>query len=102
MWWPTLLALLVPTAVAQLHPERELDAQWDLWKKTYRKQYNGEVRQSPAGGNRPLGITGGGWGPGWGWWPWGRPHSGGGGCGQDPSAQRHLTPWRRQTRWHGG
>ncbi|KAM4644295.1 cathepsin K isoform 2-T2 [Amazona ochrocephala] len=42
MWWPTLLALLVP-AVAQLHPERELDAQWDLWKKTHRKQYNGKA-----------------------------------------------------------
>ncbi|NXD73219.1 CATK protein, partial [Eolophus roseicapillus] len=42
MWWPTLLALLVP-ALAQLHPERELDAQWDLWKKTYRKQYNGKA-----------------------------------------------------------
>ncbi|XP_010017509.1 PREDICTED: cathepsin K [Nestor notabilis] len=39
MWWPTLLALLVPV-VAQLHPERELDTQWDLWKETYRKQYN--------------------------------------------------------------
>ena len=54
MWWPTLLALLVPAAVAQLHPERELDTQWDLWKKTYRKQYNGEVRQSRAGGDRRL------------------------------------------------
>ncbi|XP_059688175.1 cathepsin K [Gavia stellata] len=44
MWWPTLLALLVPAAVAaQLHPEQELDTQWDLWKKTYRKQYNGKA-----------------------------------------------------------
>ncbi|NXS74763.1 CATK protein, partial [Pandion haliaetus] len=43
MWWPTLLALLVPTAVAKPHPQRELDTQWDLWKKTYRKQYNGEA-----------------------------------------------------------
>ncbi|NXX62791.1 CATK protein, partial [Scopus umbretta] len=41
--WPMLLALLVPTAVAQLHPEQELDTQWDLWKKTYHKQYNGEA-----------------------------------------------------------
>ncbi|NXJ85589.1 CATK protein, partial [Trogon melanurus] len=42
---PALLALLVPVAVAvaQLRPEPELDAQWDLWKKTYRKQYNGEA-----------------------------------------------------------
>ncbi|KAM6330858.1 cathepsin K [Alca torda] len=43
MWWPTLLALLVPVVVAQLHPKRELDTQWDLWKKTYRKQYNGKA-----------------------------------------------------------
>uniref|UniRef100_A0A8C3PRA3 Cathepsin K n=1 Tax=Calidris pygmaea TaxID=425635 RepID=A0A8C3PRA3_9CHAR len=43
MWWPTLLALLVPVVVAQLHPQRELDAQWDLWKKTYGKQYNGQA-----------------------------------------------------------
>ncbi|XP_014817467.1 PREDICTED: cathepsin K-like, partial [Calidris pugnax] len=44
MWWPTLLALLVPAVVvAQLHPQQELDAQWDLWKKTYGKQYNGQV-----------------------------------------------------------
>ncbi|NXK00248.1 CATK protein, partial [Corythaixoides concolor] len=43
MWWPTLLALLLPAAVAQPRPERELDAQWDLWKKTYGKQYNGEA-----------------------------------------------------------
>ncbi|NWH18549.1 CATK protein, partial [Grus americana] len=43
MWWPTLLALLVPAVVAQPHLERELDAQWNLWKKTYGKQYNGEV-----------------------------------------------------------
>ncbi|NXJ56037.1 CATK protein, partial [Spizaetus tyrannus] len=43
MWWPTLVSLLVPAVVAQLHPKRELDTQWDLWKKTYRKQYNGEA-----------------------------------------------------------
>ncbi|NXK53508.1 CATK protein, partial [Chauna torquata] len=43
MWWPTLLVLLVPAVVAQLHPEQALDAQWDLWKKTYCKQYNGEA-----------------------------------------------------------
>ncbi|XP_074385257.1 cathepsin K [Zonotrichia albicollis] len=43
MWWPVLLALLVPAAPAQLHPEQELDAQWELWKKTHRKQYNGQA-----------------------------------------------------------
>ncbi|XP_029813847.1 cathepsin K [Manacus vitellinus] len=41
MWW--LLALLVPVALAQLHPEPELDTQWELWKKTHRKQYNGQA-----------------------------------------------------------
>ncbi|XP_008636400.1 PREDICTED: cathepsin K [Corvus brachyrhynchos] len=43
MWWPVLLALLVPAALAQLQPERELDTQWELWKKTHRKQYNGQA-----------------------------------------------------------
>ncbi|NXK43400.1 CATK protein, partial [Piprites chloris] len=42
MWW--LPALLLPVALAQLlHPEPELDAQWELWKKTHRKQYNGQA-----------------------------------------------------------
>jgi cathepsin K len=26
-----------------LYPEEILDTQWELWKKTYRKQYNGKV-----------------------------------------------------------
>ncbi|XP_066193922.1 cathepsin K [Sylvia atricapilla] len=43
MWWPVLLALLLPAVLAQLHPERELDTQWELWKKTHRKQYNGQA-----------------------------------------------------------
>ncbi|NXQ58415.1 CATK protein, partial [Anthoscopus minutus] len=43
MWWPVVLALLVPAALAQLHPERELDTQWELWKKTHRKQYNSQA-----------------------------------------------------------
>ncbi|NWH67348.1 CATK protein, partial [Geococcyx californianus] len=47
MWWPVLVALLVPmVAVAQLQPERELDTQWELWKKTYGKQYNGEADEA--------------------------------------------------------
>ncbi|XP_033927014.1 cathepsin K isoform X2 [Melopsittacus undulatus] len=45
MWWPTLLALLVPM-VAPLHPEQELDAHWDLWKRTHRKQYNGKEEEA--------------------------------------------------------
>lgn len=88
MRWPTLLSLLVPAVVAQLHPERELDTQWDLWKKTYRKQYNGEVRQSPAEGDQFLGDCweGAGDHPGdvlmglglvspwwWWWWTWAGP-----------------------------
>uniref|UniRef100_A0A8C6YVN7 Cathepsin K n=1 Tax=Nothoprocta perdicaria TaxID=30464 RepID=A0A8C6YVN7_NOTPE len=44
LWWPSLLALLLPAAMAQLRPERALDARWELWKKSYGKQYNGEVR----------------------------------------------------------
>ncbi|NXX79072.1 CATK protein, partial [Urocolius indicus] len=43
MWWLRVLVLLVPVTLAQLQPQRELDAQWELWKKTYRKQYNGEA-----------------------------------------------------------
>lgn len=62
MWWPTLLVLFVPMVVAQLQPEQALDIQWDLWKKTYRKQYNGEVRQSPTGGDWTLEVTGATWG----------------------------------------
>lgn len=49
MWWPVLLALLAPPALAQPHPERELDAQWELWKKTHRKQYSGQVRGGEGG-----------------------------------------------------
>lgn len=68
MWWPALLALLVPAALARRRPEPELDAQWELWKKTYRKQYNGEVGPRPAaGGWRPARC------------PRRRPHGGGGG-----------------------
>lgn len=44
-----LLALLLPAVLAQLHPERELDAQWELWKKTHRKQYNGQVQGGWSG-----------------------------------------------------
>uniref|UniRef100_A0A8C3KD96 Cathepsin K n=1 Tax=Calidris pygmaea TaxID=425635 RepID=A0A8C3KD96_9CHAR len=70
MWWPTLLALLVPVVVAQLHPQRELDAQWDLWKKTYGKQYNGQVGEgawdNPGGVPMGLGVS-----PEQ--WPWGGP-----------------------------
>ncbi|XP_030320892.1 cathepsin K [Calypte anna] len=42
MWVPTLLALLVVPGGAQPHPQPELDAQWDLWKQTHRKQYPGQ------------------------------------------------------------
>ncbi|XP_025901722.1 cathepsin K [Nothoprocta perdicaria] len=47
LWWPSLLALLLPAAMAQLRPERALDARWELWKKSYGKQYNGEADELP-------------------------------------------------------
>lgn len=50
-------------AAAQLRPEPELDAQWDLWKRTYRKQYNGKVwgwegcgAAEPPGGGAGLAV----------------------------------------------
>ncbi|KAM8794353.1 cathepsin K-like [Eudromia elegans] len=45
LWWPGLLALLLPAAAAQLRPERALDARWELWKKSYGKEYDGEAAE---------------------------------------------------------
>lgn len=42
MWWLKVL-LLLPTVSFALYPEELLDTQWELWKKTYRKQYNSKV-----------------------------------------------------------
>ncbi|KAG3281480.1 cathepsin K isoform X3 [Ictidomys tridecemlineatus] len=41
MWG--LKLLLLPMVSFALYPEEILDTQWELWKKTYRKQYNGKV-----------------------------------------------------------
>nr|XP_021483468.1 cathepsin K [Meriones unguiculatus] len=35
--------LLLPTVSFALYPEEMLDSQWELWKKTHRKQYNSKV-----------------------------------------------------------
>ncbi|NXX52003.1 CATS protein, partial [Tricholaema leucomelas] len=44
---PTLLTLLVPTLVptvlGQVQPE--LDAHWELWKKTHGKEYKGQAEE---------------------------------------------------------
>ena len=42
MWGLTVL-LLLPVVSFALYPEEILDTQWELWKKTYRKQYNSKV-----------------------------------------------------------
>jgi hypothetical protein len=41
MW--VIKVLLLPMVSFALYPEEILDTQWELWKKTYRKQYNGKV-----------------------------------------------------------
>lgn len=41
MWG--LKVLLLPMVSFALYPEEILDTQWELWKKTYRKQYNSKV-----------------------------------------------------------
>ena len=41
MWGLTVLQL--PVVSFALYPEEILDTQWELWKKTYRKQYNSKV-----------------------------------------------------------
>ncbi|XP_051013665.1 LOW QUALITY PROTEIN: cathepsin K-like [Acomys russatus] len=43
MW--VLKFLLLPTVSFALHPEGMLDTQWELWKKTHRKQYNSKVHE---------------------------------------------------------
>lgn len=41
--WGLKILLLLPTATFALYPEAILDTQWELWKKTYGKQYNDKV-----------------------------------------------------------
>lgn len=83
MWWPVLLALLVPAVLAQLHPEPELDAQWELWKKTHRKQYNGQVWGGLLLGT-PSGVPMVGY--------WGTEMSRGWGAQAGALSQHHLAP----------
>ncbi|XP_035954211.1 cathepsin K isoform X2 [Halichoerus grypus] len=41
--WGLEVLLLLPMASFALYPEEILDTQWELWKKTYGKQYNSKV-----------------------------------------------------------
>lgn len=41
--WGLKVVLLLPVMSSALYPEEILDTQWELWKKTYRKQYNSKV-----------------------------------------------------------
>ncbi|KAE8588075.1 hypothetical protein XENTR_v10022324 [Xenopus tropicalis] len=38
-----LLALVLPLVRTNLFGDETLDAEWDLWKRTYHKQYNGQM-----------------------------------------------------------
>nr|AAI70449.1 LOC100127265 protein [Xenopus laevis] len=38
-----LLALVLPMVRTDLYHDETLDAEWDLWKRTYHKQYNGQM-----------------------------------------------------------
>lgn len=41
--WELKVLLLLPVVSFALYPEEILDTQWELWKKTYKKQYNSKV-----------------------------------------------------------
>nr|XP_030702264.1 cathepsin K isoform X2 [Globicephala melas] len=41
--WGLKVLLLLPVVSLALYPEEMLNTQWELWKKTYRKQYNSKV-----------------------------------------------------------
>lgn len=55
--WGFEVLLLLPMVSSALYPEEILDTQWELWKKTYRKQYNskvlGDLEGSMVGGLKP-------------------------------------------------
>lgn len=55
MWG--LKVLLLPMVSFALYPEEIPDAQWELWKKIHRKQYNskvpGDLEGSPVGRLEP-------------------------------------------------
>uniref|UniRef100_A0A673TG96 Cathepsin K n=1 Tax=Suricata suricatta TaxID=37032 RepID=A0A673TG96_SURSU len=44
--WGLKVLLLLPMASFALYPEEILDTQWELWKKTYGKQYNNQVDET--------------------------------------------------------
>lgn len=48
--------LLLPMLSFALYPEEMLDTQWELWKKTHRKQYNSKVPGSARGAYRRAGA----------------------------------------------
>uniref|UniRef100_A0A8W4FN34 Cathepsin K n=1 Tax=Sus scrofa TaxID=9823 RepID=A0A8W4FN34_PIG len=43
--WGLKVVLLLPVMSSALYPEEILDTQWELWKKTYRKQYNSKTSE---------------------------------------------------------
>lgn len=47
--WGLKVLLLLPTVSFALYPEEILDTQWELWKKSYGKQYDSKV---PGGRER--------------------------------------------------
>lgn len=51
--WGFKVLLLLPVASLALYPEEILDAQWELWKTTYGKQYNSKVPGGPRS-RRPV------------------------------------------------
>lgn len=50
--------LLLPVLSFALYPEEMLDTQWELWKKTHRKQYNSKVPGPARGACRRAGTWG--------------------------------------------
>lgn len=50
--------LLLPMLSFALYPEEMLDTQWELWKKTHRKQYNSKVPGPARGACRRAGTRG--------------------------------------------
>ena len=47
MKWLVWAVLLGSSAMAQVHRDPTLDHHWDLWKKTYGKQYKEKVDGLP-------------------------------------------------------
>uniref|UniRef100_A0A6I8Q0H0 Cathepsin K n=1 Tax=Xenopus tropicalis TaxID=8364 RepID=A0A6I8Q0H0_XENTR len=43
MWWFSLLSFALSLVKIGLCQESNLDSKWELWKKTYHRQYNGQL-----------------------------------------------------------